>query len=120
MPNSNNSSQFIVMRKLTSDASEWDKETHALTYENGEIIKFNSSNYPDGIFKYIDDTVPVPDECCEDDISYDYVMFYCESTTAQVIQAQISIESSFVCTLSTVCTVVIPCCLPHNVPQVLW
>ena len=122
LPSTDNLSQFIVMRKLTSDASEWDQSVHALTDSNGDIIKFNSTNYPDGVFKYVDDTVPVPDECCEDDISYDYVMFYCESSDLKVsaptvqVQAQLTAQTSFVCTLSTVCTVVIPCCaLPHNV-----
>ena len=122
LPSTDNLSQFIVMRKLTSDASEWDQSVHALTDSNGDVIKFNSTNYPDGVFKYVDDTVPVPDECCEDDISYDYVMFYCESSDLKVsaptvqLQAQLTAQTSFVCTLSTVCTVVIPCCaLPHNV-----
>lgn len=124
LPNNDNLAQFVVLRKPSS-VSDWDMENHAIKDEDNNYIKFDVTDYPDDIFEFVDENVPMPDECCEDDLSYDYVIYYCESSSLKVgdkktaaYSTSVALVSStdYVCVLSTVCTVVIPCCgPPHNV-----
>lgn len=122
LPKTDNLAEFIVLRK-PSTVSTWNIQDHALQDENGNFIKFNVTDYKDNVFTFVDDTMPMPDECCEDDLSYDYIVYYCESSSLKVGQKKekvlastvvISAYEDYVCTYSTECTVVIPCCGPPS------
>jgi len=113
-----------ILRKASTDATAWDTSatsSQILTNANGQKVRINLTNTTQKRIKYVDTTVVAPNKCCEDDLSYDYMLVVCQINDYVVFKQQEKETKSVVyCTESTVCRVTIPCCpKPRNpIPEV--
>mgnify|MGYP003148804177 CR=1 FL=1 len=104
-----------ILRKLSTDGSAWDTSatsSQIITDSKGRKVIINLTTVKDEKIMIPDTTANLPDECCTDDLIYDYKLVICQINDYVIASQQQGRKtvSRLYCTESSICRVTIPCC----------